>query len=97
MTTRAEILHRARELADAVADSEEIAELQRCEAALAELQGRDAESLADDPRATAYAAAKDRAERLIRQVSSAFLFPLTGSLQQGGRPGAACAGCERTA
>ncbi|MDA8346035.1 MAG: hypothetical protein M0Z66_11195 [Thermaerobacter sp.] len=96
MKTRQEILHIARALADAVSDSSELQELQRCEAELGELLGADFSEYPDDPRVVAYAAAKERAERLIHQVTSVFLFPLTGSLQPAQTIGVGgCSGCQR--
>ncbi len=90
MKSRQEILRRARELADAVAQSAEIEELQRCEAALAQAGGEDSLD-AGDPRAAAYNAAKENAERLMRHVTSVFLFPLTGNLQRSSGAQGGCA------
>lgn len=96
MKTRKEVLRCARDLAEAVGESVEIQELQRCEAALGELAAEDLVGHAEDPRVIAYVQAKDRAERLIHQVTSVFLFPLTGSLQPArAAAGAGCAGCSR--
>jgi hypothetical protein len=92
--SRQDILRCARELAQAVAESSELTELQRCEAALAKAGGLDALE-AEDPVSLAYTAAKENAERLIRQVTSVFLFPLTGSLQTESGAQEGCAGCVR--
>ena len=94
MRSRQEILRLARDLADAVGASAEIAELQRCEAALGELRGADLADVPDDPRAVAYLQAKARAERLIQQVTSVFLFPLTGGVGYA-RGEDSCAACLR--
>ncbi len=96
MKSRREILRAARTLAAAVSESEEILALQRCEAELGELRGAANFGDLEDPRVVAYVTAKERAERLVNQVTSVFLFPLTGSLRRTqDAAGAGCAGCPR--
>lgn len=92
MKTRGEILQAARALAAAVAESEEIIELQRCEAELGPLREAPLDSQSEDPRVLRYLEAKERAERLLHHVTTVFFFPLTGNLiEAGGEQG--CAGC----
>ena len=98
MTTRREIMAAARALAAAVADSAELSALQRCEAALGERRA-DLEAHVDEPEVQQYLAAREAAERLLQQVTSVFIFPLTGQLLQGDAAGAAgddCGGCEHS-
>ena len=80
MTTRLEILKLARRVADAVADSPELAELVRCEAALGRPGGAPLDPSDPDPAVRAYLEARERAERLMHQVTNVFFFPLTGHL-----------------
>jgi len=93
MRTRIEILRLAQEVADAVADSKEMQDLLRCEAQLGPLAAGPLDPDDPDPRVQAYVEAKQRAERLLQQVTGVFLFPLTGHLSPAQSRDRGCEGC----
>ena len=93
MKTRVEILGAARQVGDAVAQSAEMQELLRCEAALGRLQGKPLDPASPDPRVQEYLAARAQAERLIGHVWSAFFFPLTGHIAPERTGPGDCGGC----
>ncbi len=93
MKTRLEILRLAQELADAVSDSKEMHDLLTCEAELGPLALGPIDPDDPDPRSQAYAEAKHRAERLLQQVTSVFLFPLTGHLSPERGQDDGCSSC----
>ncbi len=93
MKSRLEILRLAQELADAVSDSKEVLDLLAREAELGPLALGPIDPDDPDPRVQAYADAKYRAERLLQQVTSVFLFPLTGHLSPEQRQDGGCSSC----
>ncbi len=93
MRTRLEILRLAQEVADAISDSKEMQELLAAEAALGGTVPDPLNPDDPDPRVRAYVDAKHRAERLLQQVTSVFLFPLTGHLSPEPSQDKGCQSC----
>ncbi len=93
MRTRIEILRLAQEVADAVADSQEMRDLLACERALGGRRAEDLDADDPDPGVQAYILAKRSAERLLQQVTGVFLHPLTGHLMPTPARDKSCEGC----